>query len=64
MIEHNRSGIEISANVWFEHADPALQLREMKIHAEQYGVILTLLRLPRLADVWAMAPPPSNIRTL
>lgn len=52
-IEHDRQGTEIPANVWFRHADPALHVREMKVHAEQYGMVLSLLRLPRLAEVWA-----------
>jgi len=37
---------------WFTHARADTPLREMKIHAEQYGVVLSLLLLPRSADVW------------
>lgn len=53
---HDRKGREIPAKVWFPHAPAGLSLREMKIHAGQYDAILTLLHLPRGADVrqpWA-----------
>ena len=53
---HERNGREIPAKVWFPHAPTGLSLREMKIHAGQYDAILTLLHLPRGADVrqpWA-----------
>lgn len=52
-IQHDRQGTEIPAKVWFAHAHPTLHVREMKINAEQYGMVLTLLRLPRFSDVWA-----------
>ena len=29
-------------------------VREMKIHAEQYDAVLSLLFLPRLTDVWPL----------
>lgn len=51
-IRHDRRGAEIAASVWFPYADPNMSLREMKIHAEQYDAILSLLWLPRGADVW------------
>ncbi len=51
-IEICRSGTDIPAQIWFAHADPALTLREMKISSDQFGIVLTLLHLPRLADVW------------
>lgn len=50
--KNNRKGAQISASAWFAHAHADMQLREMKIHAEQYGVVLSLLLLPRSADVW------------
>lgn len=51
-IKHERQGITIPASIWFPHADSAMPVREMKIHAEQYGTVLSLLHLPRSADVW------------
>ncbi len=55
-IKHDRAGTQISARVWFPHASADAPLREMKICAEQYGTVLSLLHLPRTADVW----PPWN----
>ncbi|MFH1872629.1 MAG: ImmA/IrrE family metallo-endopeptidase [Pseudomonadota bacterium] len=51
-IAHDRLGTEIPALVWFPHAVPNTSVREMKIHAQQYDAVLTLLCLPRSADVW------------
>lgn len=51
-VKHARTGIEIPAAIWFPHASSDLYVREMKVHAEQYDAVLTLLRLPRGADVW------------
>ncbi|OAE59009.1 hypothetical protein A7J67_03325 [Achromobacter xylosoxidans] len=51
-ITHDRQGSEISAAVWFPHADPRTPLREMKVHAIQYDATLTLLCLPRSAEAW------------
>ncbi len=56
-IKNDRQGMQIPASVWFTHARADTPLREMKIHAEQYGVVLSLLHLPRSADVW---PPWAN----
>lgn len=52
-IKHDRHGTEISASVWFPHADPHTPLREMKIHAEQYDSVLSLLCIPDSASVWS-----------
>lgn len=52
-VVHDRHGTEIPATVWFPHADPRAPLREMKIHAGQYDSVLSLLCLPRSAEVWA-----------
>lgn len=52
VIPHDRQGTEISATVWFPHADPRTPLREMKVHAIQYGAALSLLCLPRSAEAW------------
>lgn len=51
-IRHDREGKTLAAKVWFPHADPATPIREMKIQADQYGSVITLLHLPRSADVW------------
>lgn len=51
-ITHDRTGTEIPASIWFPHASADTPLREMKVYAEQYGVVVSLLHLPRSADVW------------
>lgn len=51
-IQHDRTGTQIPASIWFPHASADTPLREMKVHSEQYGVVLSLLLLPRSADVW------------
>lgn len=51
-IHSDRKGTQIPASVWFTHADADTPLREMKIYAEQYDVVLSLLHLPGYADVW------------
>lgn len=51
-IKHDKKGSNVAARIWFPHAEAVTPLREMKIHCEQYDVILTLLILPRVADVW------------
>ncbi len=56
-ITHDRAGTQIPASVWFPHASADTPLREMKVYAEQYGVVVSLLHLPRSAEVW---PPWGN----
>ncbi|MCW5234997.1 ImmA/IrrE family metallo-endopeptidase [Verminephrobacter eiseniae] len=51
-VKHNRLGIQIPASIWFPHAKADTPVREMKVHAEQYGAVLSLLHLPRSAEVW------------
>ena len=51
-IKLDRAGTQISASIWFPHASADTPLCEMKIYAEQYGVVLSLLHLPRSAEVW------------
>jgi len=51
-IRNEREGKEISARLWFKHADKAISLREMKLYMDQYDRTMTLLILPKLADVW------------
>lgn len=51
-----RAGATIQASVWFRFAEAQVQLREMKISADQHDSVLTLLCLPRASDFW----PPSR----
>lgn len=51
-VRHERAGVTTPASVWFRFAEPQVQLREMKISADQYDSVLTLLCLPRSADFW------------
>lgn len=51
-IKHNCLGATIPASVWCPHASADTPLREMKVTAEQYGTVLSLLYLPSSADVW------------
>lgn len=51
-VGHERVGITIEASVWFPHAEMGETLRELKISADQYDSIMTLLVLPRHARVW------------
>ena len=55
-VRHERAGATIQASVWFRFAEAQVQLREMKISADQYDSVLTLLCLPRASDFW----PPSR----
>ncbi|MDP1638694.1 MAG: ImmA/IrrE family metallo-endopeptidase [Candidatus Nitrotoga sp.] len=55
-VKHDRLGTQVPASVWFPHASFDTSLREMKIYAEQYGAVLSLLHLPRFADVWPPWP--------
>ena len=55
-IRIEREGREVSAFTWFSHAEKAMPLREMKLVMEQFDCILTLLVLPKSAEVW----PPFN----
>ena len=49
---HERAGVELSARTWFPNAPVQLSLREMKITAQEYDSVMTLLVLPRAACVW------------
>jgi hypothetical protein len=51
-VPHEKHGAVVPARVWFPHADALMPVREMKISADQYDCTLTLLVLPRGADVW------------
>lgn len=52
-VVHEKAGMLMPASRWFPHADSTMQVREMKVSAEQYDCTLTLLVLPKGADVWA-----------
>lgn len=51
-VAHNRSGVELPAQVWFPHADKRTTLKEMKVFSDQYDCVFTILKLPRSATVW------------
>lgn len=55
-IRHERSGIVLPASTWWPTAEPAVQVREMKISADQYDSTLTLLVLPHSGSVWGPWP--------
>lgn len=51
-ISVHRTGVEVPASVWFPHARADLSLREMKVTANEYDTVMSLLVLPRGASVW------------
>jgi Zn-dependent peptidase ImmA (M78 family) len=51
-IKIHRKGTAIRASIWFKNAEPIADIREMKIYTKQYDMVLTLLILPKIADVW------------
>jgi hypothetical protein len=51
-VETEHLGQEVDARIWFPHAESGTFLREMKICADHYDFIMTLLVLPRKASVW------------
>lgn len=51
-IRHERSGISIPLSTWWPNAEEDTQIRELKISADQYDSVLTLLILPRHAKAW------------
>ncbi|MGM3412083.1 ImmA/IrrE family metallo-endopeptidase [Ralstonia holmesii] len=51
-VTREKSGVVIPAKTWFPHAEASMPVREMKISADQYDCTLTLLVLPRGANVW------------
>lgn len=51
-VRNDRTGTQLPASTWFPHANAATPVREMKVTAEQYGTVLTLLHLPGSADLW------------
>lgn len=55
-VRHERAGATIGASVWFRFAESQVQLREMKVSADQYDSVLTLLCLPRGSSFWPPYP--------
>lgn len=55
-VRHERNGVDVPAKLWFQHAHQDLNVREMKISADQYGSVFTLLSFPSYADVWPDKP--------
>lgn len=51
-VESERMGIEVPARTWFPHAPQDLSIKEMKICADQFDYVMTLLVLPRSSSVW------------
>lgn len=51
-VPHERTGVEVAARTWFPHAPSDLSIQEMKITAAEYDAVMTLLVLPRGANVW------------
>lgn len=52
-VDHDKTGQEIPAQVWFPHADPGAKLREMKLYSEHYNRTISLLVLPKSVSCWA-----------
>lgn len=55
-VDRELHGVEVDAQLWFPHADGGSSLREMKISADNYDFVMTLLVLPRIASVWKPRP--------
>lgn len=51
-VDTERLGQELDAKIWYPHAASGTSLREMKICADHYDFVMTLLVLPRTANVW------------
>lgn len=52
-VRHERLGVQIPLTTWWPNAEEDSPIREMKISADQYGNILTLLVLPRISKAWS-----------
>jgi hypothetical protein len=51
-VARERHGCEIDAAIWFPYAEERFSLRELKLTADQYDYVFTLLWLPRSARAW------------
>ncbi len=49
----DKLGENIATKIWFPSADSNANLKEFKVHSEQYDCTLTLLILPKHIDCWA-----------
>lgn len=56
LVDRELLGVEMDAQRWFPYADRDSSLREMKISADHYDFVMTLLVLPRHARVWKPWP--------
>lgn len=56
LIDRELLGVEADAQQWFPHADHGSSLQEMKISADHYDFVMTLLVLPRSVSVWKPRP--------
>lgn len=57
LIKLEKAGQPVPARIWFEHAEEITQLREMKVSSNCHDIIISLLILPRSADVWKARSP-------
>jgi hypothetical protein len=57
LIKIEKAGLHVPARVWFEHAEEITQLREMKVSSDRHDIVISLLILPRSADVWKARSP-------
>jgi hypothetical protein len=55
-VERELDGVEADAQLWFPHTEKGTSLREMKISADNYDFVMTLLVLPRGASAWKPRP--------
>lgn len=51
-IKLEKTGQNVLAKTWFEHAEEGGALREMKITSDRLDIVISLIILPRLAEVW------------
>ena len=52
LVVRETSGVQLPARFWFPHADHEISLREMKISADQFDYVMTLLVMPAKSRVW------------
>lgn len=57
LIKLEKVGQLVPARIWFEHAEEITQLREMKVSSDRHDIVISLLILPRSADVWKARSP-------
>lgn len=57
LIKLEKDGQPVPARIWFEHAEEITQLREMKVSSDRHDRVISLLILPRSADVWKACIP-------